>query len=165
MVFANRTKFVLLDRKKDNKHLNISFKGNLDEDITSTIILSIGSTTVSKMFDKYFELYWKLYYFNFQSRRTSIWYCIALGTSTGRVHFFTEFGNEIFSQQFHTSPVIGLKVGGRMNHEEFHVAHRQCVCLVKEVKLFELLNIRQTGQGFGELIRIISYPTFFSIFY
>lgn len=151
-VFAQNTKFVFLDRKKDKKYFNITFKGNLDEDITSTIILTIDNpSSVGKLRSN-----WKTNYNNCPTAQSPrLWYCIVLGTTTGRVHFFTEFGNEIFSQQFHTSPVIGLKVGGRAFHEEFHIAHRQCVCIVKESRLLDLLNTVLAAQHYREYKRFI----------
>lgn len=79
-------------------------------------------------------------------------WCIVLGTVSGRVHFFTESGDEIFSQQCHRGPVLALKAQtGQPASEEFHIIYQECVCIVPGPKLIGLLLRVQSSQYRREL--------------
>lgn len=74
------------------------------------------------------------------------WTCIAIGLTSGLVLFYTDSGEQIFSQQWHNGESVQeLRAqSGKKVAEEFYVTYSSCVCIIQGSHLFDVLkNMKQ----------------------
>ncbi|ERL83997.1 rab3 GTPase-activating protein regulatory subunit-like [Dendroctonus ponderosae] len=81
------------------------------------------------------------------------WICTVLGFDSGYVRFYTESGDLLFEEQFHSENITGIKCQSQHNPrpdlspelhpEELYIHYQSNVCLVSGQQLFEnLKNLR-----------------------
>lgn len=75
------------------------------------------------------------------SNNAADWTCIAIGLASGFVNFYTDFGLEIYAQQWHNESIQLIRAqSGRKITEELHIMYRSCVCIVQGNHLFQTLR-------------------------
>lgn len=77
---------------------------------------------------------------------TQEWTSIAIGLTSGLVLFYTDSGEQIFSQQWHSGESVQeLRAqSGKKITEEFYITFSSCVCIVQGSHLFDVLkNMKQ----------------------
>lgn len=127
LAIAHGAKMVLMSTRWDNELQNhkysVTWKGDLvnpNDIVTSIICLPIVGASSSSAAD---------------------WTCIAVGLATGIVQFYTDFGLEIYAQQWHNEPLQCIRAqSGRKITEELHLMYGTCVCIVQGTHLFQTLR-------------------------
>lgn len=127
LAIGHGAKLVLMSTRWDNELQNhkytVTWKGDLENPndiVTSIICLPIVGASSSSAAD---------------------WSCIAVGLATGIVQFYTDFGLEIYAQQWHNEPVQCIRAqSGRKITEELHIMYGTCVCIVQGTHLFQTLR-------------------------
>uniref|UniRef100_A0A1B0EVF1 Putative rab3 gtpase-activating protein non-catalytic subunit n=1 Tax=Lutzomyia longipalpis TaxID=7200 RepID=A0A1B0EVF1_LUTLO len=129
LVFGHGAKLIFLTSRWDNdlgqNCFSICWTGDLDNPndiITSVLCLPVMALSTS-------------------SQSSADWTLICVGLSTGFVQFYLDFGVVLYSQQFHTDPVLSIKAqSGRRSNEELHIFYTSCVCIIQGGHLFQILR-------------------------
>lgn len=146
MAFAYKRKIVYLESKFNYERHENAFDiawtmelENSNEVITSILCIPLASG----------------------SHSTTDWTCIAIGTQSGAVLFYTDSRFLLLTQSWHTEPITDIKAqGGKYHNEEIHVFTSSCVCFIEGHSLFPILRtLRQQYIKCECLLDATSYLT------
>uniref|UniRef100_A0A1L8DVY2 Putative rab3 gtpase-activating protein non-catalytic subunit n=1 Tax=Nyssomyia neivai TaxID=330878 RepID=A0A1L8DVY2_9DIPT len=130
LVFGHGAKLIFLTSKWDSdlgqNSYSICWTGDLEKNpndiITSVLCLPVMALSTS-------------------SQNSADWTLICVGLSTGFVQFYLDFGAVLYSQQFHTDPILSIKAqSGKRFNEEIHIFYTSCVCVIQGGHMFQILR-------------------------
>ncbi|GAB0089826.1 Rab3 GTPase-activating protein regulatory subunit [Sergentomyia squamirostris] len=129
LVFAHGAKLIFLTSRWDQdvgqNTYSICWTGdleNVNDIVTSVLCLPVMALSTT-------------------SQSSADWTVICVGLSSGYVQFYLDFGMMLYSQQFHTEPILSIKAqSGKRSNEEVHIFYSSCVCIVQGVHLFQTLR-------------------------